>query len=244
MTNRSISRLCKLSDDLLRYITSYSDFEDKTKCIVKLDKSFNAMINNDIPYFNEWLSRLFDYGTRKLYITNWLKDTKSAPIDPLVRTVSGKQCCIYKKKVSYDELENEIANIKSLDPIIEGLDKKYMGQWNDITLKPSLKHWLFQKEIVEIWESSGSDEIESVPCELFEFIDVIADGPNIIYTINHQKRGIAIMKFISSSKRVRDKIKKIHIGDDKNELDYRLFAYEYAMNIGMQTYHLPQINIA
>jgi hypothetical protein len=235
----------KIPNDVILHIFTFNDFKDKCLKINLLNKECNKIINNDLPHFNEWLSKFFDYNARCLYITNWLKEEKSVPITPLIHVIDGKKFCIFIDDYFTNDLENAARNNNKYLDIFQILNNKYGPVWgyvNDRLKVPSWKHFLFQKEIVELWFSEINIPLDhpdtgKIPVGLFEFVEIIVeqDGETFVRYINQQKRGIALSKFISSSKHVRERMKKIDIGPDK---DYKSLAYEYAMNIAMQTYHL------
>ena len=228
--------------DTILLIFSFCDFKDKCLGIGQLNKEYNKIINSEISHFNEWLSKFFDYNAKNLYITDWMQEEKSIPIEPLIQTIDGKRFCIGIEPLSMEEIENQISiQSEETDQIFSQLTLKYKFEWKveetGRISAPSWKHLMFQKEIVEALIRRDIGTVK-IPVGLFEFTEVYIDGDNLAVFINQQKRGIALFKFISSSKAVREKIKKLGLGAD---VDYKALACEYATRIMMQTYHLkPQ----
>lgn len=237
--------LTKSPSDVILHILSFTDFADKSLCVAKLNKEYNKLINNDNPHLNEWISRCFDFNAKKLNITHWLKDEKSVPIDPWIEIVDGKQMCVYINYTQVADFDVQLINDSlrdRLNLIFAQFNKGQKFQWivqeesGELTV-PSWKHFIFQKEIVKLWHHNNPEDVSKVPIGLFEFIEVNEHHRQLLLHINQQKRGIALFKFISSSKMVRDRIKKVDLPAHVNS-DIRLLAFEYAMGIAMQTYHL------
>ena len=243
------STLTKLPNDIILDIFVYSDFKDKALGLVQVNKEYNKMINNDINHFNEWISKLFDYNARYLYITGWMRQQRNikineniVPIEPLIQIIDGKPWCVCIEDATFENMIND--SFLEYKQIFDKLSNTHHGWSVDESKQqlkwPSLKHLIFQKEIVETYFRINGLNLSDpnnkrIPTGLFEFAEAIPLNNGVILVLNQQKRGIALVRFIGYSKDVRNKMKKIDALKDK---DMRLWAYDYAMNVGLQTYHL------
>lgn len=249
--NSKFSLLNRLPNDIILHVFQYSDFKDKTLGIMQINKECNKIINNDLHHFNEWVSWLFDHHARSLNITTWMNKADNISIEPLIRKINGKSYCIYINVSLGADFIEFIQTRPQYDQIFNDLNTK-IGKacysWIDehkTELKaPSWNHLTFQKEIVEQWYKDRdinitSDLVGKLPTGLFEFVDSCSHAGSLIRSINFQKQGLAIIRFVSVSKAVRDKMKKVDCLKDK---DIKTYAFEYAMGIGLQNYHkLPTL---
>lgn len=231
----------RLPGEITNHIYSFGTFKEKALCIGLLNKESNKMIDADMQYFDDWLFNLFVWNSRKLLITEWLRIPGTIPIEPLIRVIDDIVVCIHiESHVHIQTIRAAIEENKDRFLVIfASLNKKYnIEMWNAEEGKlhiPSWKHFMFQKEVVELCEELKLLEpTTTLPTGLLEFVEVIqTNGGYICSIVNFQKRELAFINFVSRSQAVRNKFKKV-FPDAEN---HQLLAMEHALKLGMEKYN-------